>query len=384
MRIALVHDWLTGMRGGEYVLEAIAELFPTAELFTLFAVPEKISPALAAFPRHTSWLQKVPSAEKRYRHFLPLMPSMIESFDLTGFDLVVSSSHCVAKGIRKPRGAVHISYVHAPMRYIWDRFDDYFGPGRSSPWVRAAALAVRKRLQNWDRASSARERVDLLIANSQFIASRIEDAYGRDAHVIHPFVDLERFKPGPTERSGYVMVGAFAPYKRVDLAIEAFNEMNLPLLIVGSGQDEEELRDLAGPTVQFLGALPNAEIETLLARSKALIFPGKEDFGITPLEAMASGTPVIAFGEGGILDTVTKETGLFFSEQTVGSLVKAVTSFERGEVKIDPKACRTQAEKFSRRSFQDKFSSVTRQAWSMAGKDEALLEKAMTSIERKS
>ena len=377
MRIALVHDWLTGMRGGENVLEAIAELFPKAEVFTLLAVPEKISPELAALPRHTSWLQSVPGAEKRYRHFLPLMPSMIESFDLRGFDLILSSSHCVAKGVQKPPGSVHISYVHAPMRYIWDRFDDYFGPGRSSLWVRVAALTVRKRLQNWDRRTSSRERVDLLIANSRFIASRIEETYTRSAHVIHPFVDLERFKVGGSERHGYVMVGAFAPYKRVDLAIEAFNQMKLPLLIVGSGQDEDRLKEVAGPTVEFLGSLSNPAIEGLLEKSKALIFPGKEDFGITPLEAMACGTPVIAFGEGGVLDTVTKETGIFFKSQTAESLIEAVQALERGTVKFNPQVCRARAEEFSRRKFQEEFASTVRQAWSMAGKSESDLDQAM-------
>lgn len=377
MRIALVHDWLTGMRGGEYVLEAIADLFPGAELFTLLALPDKVSPSLTALPVHTSWLQKVPGAERKYRHFLPLMPWAIESFDFRGYDLIISSSHCVAKGVRKPERAVHISYVHAPMRYIWDRFDDYFGEGRSSLWVRLAVLAGRKRLQDWDRRSSTRERVDLLIANSRFIASQIRAVYQRTAHVIHPFVDLERFKVGTEERRNYLMVGAFAPYKRVDLAIDAFNRLQLPLLIVGSGQDETKLKDQAGPTIQFLGALSNAAIEDLLAQSKALIFPGKEDFGITPLEAMASGTPVMAFGEGGVLDSVTGETGHFFDTQSVDSLAEAVSAFERGEMDFDPMACRARAEEFSRKTFQERFSSVVRQAWSTAGKDEVELDQSM-------
>ena len=250
-RVALVHDWLTGMRGGEYVLDAISELFPRAELFTLLYVPGKISPQLTTLKRHTSWLQKVPGAEKRYRHFLPLMPSMIEKFDLTGFDLIVSSSHCVAKGIRKPPGAFHVSYVHAPMRYMWDRYNDYFGPGRSSFPVRTAARALRKKLQNWDRSVSSPERVDLLVANSHFIAQQIENAYQRKAEVIYPFADLERFKAARQAGKSYLMVTAFAPYKRVDLAIQAFNHLKLPLLIVGGGQDQAPLKKIAGPTIEF-------------------------------------------------------------------------------------------------------------------------------------
>ncbi|MGZ3700027.1 MAG: glycosyltransferase, partial [Bdellovibrionota bacterium] len=229
LKVALVHDWMTGMRGGEAVFEAIAELFPRADLFTLLYVPGKVSPTITTLKRHTSWLQKVPQAEKRYRSFLPLMPKMIERFDLQGFDLVISSSHCVAKGIRKPPGAVHVSYVHAPMRYIWDRYEDYFAPGRASAPVRLAARTVRGKLQAWDRAVSGADRVDVMIANSRFIASQIRAAYGREAQVIYPFADLTRFNQPRRVGKNYLMVTAFAPYKRVDVAIEAFNRLKLPL-----------------------------------------------------------------------------------------------------------------------------------------------------------
>lgn len=377
MKVALVHDWLTGMRGGELVLEAIAELFPKTEIFTLLSVPASVSAPLTAITKHTSWLQKVPRAQHRYRYFLPLMPSMIESFDLTGYDLVISSSHCVAKGIRKPAGAVHISYVHAPMRYVWDRFDDYFGPGRSSFPVRMAASLWRKKLQDWDRRVSQDDRVDHLIANSDFIAEQIQAHYGRSAQVIHPFAKLERFSIQDGPRSGYLMVGAFAPYKRIDLAIEAFNRLGLRLVIIGGGQDQERLKKKAGPSIEFLGPLSNRSVEDFFSRSKGFIFPGKEDFGITPVEAMASGCPVIAFGEGGICDTVTDETGIFFDEQTVESLVEAVNKFERGEVKISPDACRKQAQKFVRSRFQQEFRETVRKVWQNAGKDFAELEKAM-------
>ena len=367
-RIALVHDWLTGMRGGEYVLEAIAEIFPSADLFTLVADEDRISNALKSHPIHTSRMQKIPGAIERYRYFLPLMPKFIEEFDLSEFDLVISSSHCVAKGVKKASGAIHVSYVHAPMRYVWDRFDDYFGAGRSRFPVRLAARAVRGRLQKWDRRVSQSDRVDLLIANSHFIAEQIRRAYGRSSHVIHPFVNLSRFQVSHEPRQYYVVVGAFAPYKRVDLAIQAFNELKLPLKIVGSGQDEDRLRETAGPTVEFLGALPNDELERVFAGAKAMVFPGKEDFGITPLEAMASGVPLIAFGEGGILDTVTSKTGLFFEPQTVSALKDTVLEIEESRRSFDPNDCRAQAEKFTKEHFKAEFVRCLKETWESAGK----------------
>lgn len=373
IRVALVHDWLTGMRGGEYVLEAIIDLFPEAELFTLIYDEGKLSPKIAGLKRHTSWLQNIPGAIERYRHFLPMMPAAIESFDLTGFDLVISSSHCVAKGIRKAPGAVHVSYVHAPMRYIWDRYDDYFGPGKSSAMVRLAARTIRGRLQKWDRRASSEKRVDALVANSKFIASQIERAYGRKASVVYPFADLKRFTQPRKAGSDYLMVGAFAPYKRVDLAIEAFNRMKLPLKIVGSGQDEKKLREMAGPTIEFLGSQTNEQIAHLFATCKAFIFPGLEDFGITPVEAMAAGAPVIAYGEGGGSETVTPETGIRFKPQTVEALMDAIQKIENGEVQISERACELRAAEFSREAFQKGFMSHVRQAWVAAGKDPSLL-----------
>ncbi|MCC7442840.1 MAG: glycosyltransferase [Bdellovibrionales bacterium] len=365
MKVALVHDWLVGMRGGEAVLEAIAELYPQAELFTLVYDRNAISRPLARLKEHTSALQRLPSATRRYRHFLPFMPWAIERMDLSGFDLIVSSSHCVAKGVRKAPGAVHVSYVHAPMRYMWFRYDDYFGPGKAFWPVRLAARLLRPYLQNWDRRVSQADRVDTLVGNSRFIADRIREAYGREAEVVHPFVDLEAFRPAPagTARRNYLMVGAFAPNKRVDLAIEAFNRLKLPLVIVGSGQDERKLRRMGGPTIDFLGSrLSRSAIADLYAKSKAFIFPGVEDFGITPLEAMASGTPVVAYAEGGVLETVTPETGVFFSEPTPESLMEAVLKIERGEVSFDPATLRARAEGFSRERFQREIKAVIERA----------------------
>jgi glycosyltransferase involved in cell wall biosynthesis len=359
VKVAVVHDWLTGMRGGERVLEAILEMYPQADLFTLLHVPGSVSKAIERRLRGTSPLQQVPGIARYYRHFLPWMPWAVSRLDVSGYDLVISSSHCVAKGVKKGPQAVHVSYVHAPMRYMWFRFDDYFGPGRAPFYVRWLARILRPWLQEWDRRVSQADRVDLLIANSRFIADRIREAYGREAVVVHPFVDLEAFHPGAegAARRNYLMVGAFAPNKRVDLAIEAFNLLKLPLIIVGGGQDEQKLRAMAGPTVEFLGQrLSRDAIADLYSKAKAFIFPGIEDFGITPLEAMASGTPVIAYAEGGVLETVTEKTGIFFGQPTADALASAVRSFDEGGAMIDPHACRRRAEEFSVSRFKTELS----------------------------
>ena len=369
IRVALVHDWLTGMRGGEYVLEAIADIFPRTDLFTLLYVPGKIAPSITALKRHTSFLQKIPYAEKRYRSFLPWMPKFIEAFDLSEFDLIISSSHCVAKGVKKREDAVHVSYVHAPMRYMWDRYEDYFGKEKASFPVRLAAKHFRSGLQEWDFRVSQADRVDTLIANSCFISEQIKRAYHRDSKVIYPFADLSRFNIPRKRGSSYLMVGAFAPYKRVDLAIQAFNELKLPLFIVGAGQENEKLKKMAGPTIDFLGSISNAAITDLYAKCRAFVFPGKEDFGITPLEALASGTPVIAFGEGGASETVTEKTGVFFREQTVASLKEAVMKIESGTVAFSESDCRARAAEFSRDRFQRELIQAIQETWVARGKD---------------
>lgn len=377
MKVAIIHDWLTGMRGGESVLEAIVELFDKPHIFTLIDFPDKISSRLASLPTTTSWMQRLPDVEKRYRQFLPLMPAAVAGFDLRDYDLVISSSHCVAKGARKAPPAVHVSYVHAPMRYMWARFDEYFGPGRATLHIRLAARFFRPFLRSWDRAVSGSDRVNVLIANSHYIAGQIREAYGREAKVIHPFADAARFGRPRRPSARYLIVGAFAPYKRVDLAIEAFNRLRLPLAIVGSGQDEERLRKIAGPTVEFLGARSNDDVADLYSTCRAFIFPGAEDFGITPLEAMAAGAPVIAYGVGGALETVTPKTGLFFLPQTVDSIAAAIRKFEAGDVPVSEADCRARAAEFSRERFQREIATVIRETWASAGKDPRELAAAM-------
>ncbi len=367
-RVAIIHDWLTGMRGGESVLEAIIELFPTAELFTLICIPDKISPTLKQLKTHTSWLQKIPGAKRRYRHFLPWMPGMIEQFDLSHFDLILSSSHCVAKGIQKSKNSLHISYIHAPMRYIWDRFDDYFGPGRTSWITRLGAHLLRKKLQTWDQKVSTPSRIDHILTNSQFIASQIRNHYGREAQVVYPFAHSERFTLPRKPENYYLMVTAFAPYKKVDIAIEAFNQLRLPLWIVGSGQDEILLKNRSGPQIRFLGSTSNQAIAELYSKCKALIFPGIEDFGITPLEAMAAGAPVIAYGEGGARETLQENTGIFFTPQSSEALISAVQIMESQSHLFPESACRQRGKEFSRQRFQKNFMKAIQEYWTASGK----------------
>ncbi len=354
MKVALVHDWLVTQRGGEHVLEALCELFPQADIHTLVHRPGTVHPRIEARPIHTSVLQRVPRIHKLYRHFLPVLPQVIESMRLEGYDLVISSSHCVAKGIRKPAGAKHLAYVHAPMRYMWDLFDDYFGPGRASLPVRAAAHAVRPYLQKWDRESTAG--VDRILVNSQHIAGKVKRFWGRDASVVYPPIALDRFCQHPLEGLGqggyYLWLGAFAPYKRLDIALEAFRQLDAPLWVVGTGQEAARLTSGALPShIRFLGPVPNEALAGLYRDARALIFTPEEDFGIVPLEAQASGRPVIAYGRGGALETVSPLTGLFFDEQTPDALVEAVRRFEAWEPHFRPADARAQAERFSRATF---------------------------------
>ena len=355
MRVALVHDWLISNRGGEKVLDAIAELFPVADVFTLLHTPGSVPKGIEAHRIHTSYLQDIPGARTRHRHFLPLFPNAIERFDLSGYELVISSSHCVAKGVRIPSGARHLSYVHAPMRYMWDLFDDYFGPGRASPAVRTAARVLRPRFQEWDRHSA--RGVDRFVANSHHIARKIARLYGRSAEVVHPPVEVERFTSLPLEGGGqggyFLWMGALAPYKRVDLAIEAFRRNGQQLWIAGGGQEAERVRHSLPPNVRWLGHVGDDELPSLYRNARALIFPGEEDFGITPLEAQAAGRPVIALARGGALETVLPETGILFEPQTVDALVDAISSFDDFEEKrFSAQRARENAQRFNREAFQ--------------------------------
>jgi glycosyltransferase involved in cell wall biosynthesis len=269
MRVALIHDWLVSMRGGERVLEAFCELYPAADLYTLVHAPGSCSKAIESMRIHTSFVDRLPFARQRHRHYLPLFPHAIEGFDLNGYDLVLSSSHCVAKGVITPPSAVHISYVHTPMRYIWDQYPEYFGPGRAGALTRLGARAFATFLRTWDEASASR--VDHYIANSHNVAARIEKRYRREAEVVHPPVQLSRFSVRPRGELAdyYLMVTAFAPYKKVDLAIEAFRRMGKPLKIVGAGQEEARIRSLIRPPVELVDKPTDRDIEELYGGARA-------------------------------------------------------------------------------------------------------------------
>ena len=361
VRVALVHDWLTGMRGGERCLEVFCELFPEADLFTLLHLPGTVSSIIERRRIVTSLVQPLPGVARHYRYYLPLFPAAVEAFDLRGYDLVLSSSHCVAKGARPAPGVPHVSYCLTPMRYVWDLYDDYFGR-QAGLLTRALMPPVAARLRRWDRRSS--RRVDRFVAISRYVAARVNRYYGRSADVIYPPVDVQRFEVGDG-RAGefYLVVSALVPYKRVDLAIQAANRLGRRLLVVGSGPEERRLRALAGPRVEFLGWRPDAEIAELYRRCRAVLFPGVEDFGIVPLEAMAAGRPVVAFAGGGVLETVVPPggadppTGLLFGAQTVDALVGAMRGLEDATVAFDPKALRARAEQFDRPRFRERIAS---------------------------
>lgn len=351
LRVALVQDWLTGMRGGEKVLEVLCELYPTATLFTLLHNKGAMSDVIERMEIRTSFIQNLPFKEERYRNYLPLFPRAIESFDFSEYDLIISTSHCVAKGARPRDGALHICYCHTPMRYVWEMYDEYFGPGRAGLVTRTAMRIFRPRLQEWDVRSS--DRVHYFIANSENVARRIQSYYGRDSEVIHAPVDCSLFAVTGRDEGYYLIVSALVPYKRVDLAIEAAKRLGARLVVVGTGPDMEKLKKRAGPSTEFLGWRSATELAKLYAGCRALIFPGVEDFGIVPLEAMASGKPVIAFGKGGALETVIDRqeggTGIFFYDQTVDALIEAIRKLERYH--FDQNFIRKHAEKFDRAVF---------------------------------
>lgn len=355
MRVALVHDWLTGMRGGERVLEGLLDLYPEAEIFTLVHVPGSVSPRIEARPIHVPWPGRTRLAGRYYRYGLPLMPASVSRIDLAGFDLVLSSSHCVAKGVRTPGGVPHICYCHTPMRYIWDQYDAYFGPGRAPPHVRAAMAIAAPRLRAWDRRTAGR--VTAFIANSHHVRERIRRCYERDATVVHPPVDIDRFEPGPRDDL-YVCLGALVPYKRIDVVVEAFNRLGRRLLVIGEGGERRRLEALAGPTVELTGRLSDERVAALLGRARALVHAGVEDFGITLVEAQAAGTPVIAYAAGGALETVVDArtddagaTGILFDRQTPAAVADAVRRLDGCELSrraLQENAGRFGADRFRR------------------------------------
>jgi len=341
------------MRGGEKVLLSLVRLFPDAPIFTLLYVPGSVASELEAREIRTSFVQALPGVENHYRHYLPLFPAAAELFDLRGFDLVISSSHCVAKGIRPRAGARHLCYCHTPMRYVWDRYDDYFGPGRLGLLGRLVVPPLAAGLRAWDAASAAR--VHCFAANSAHVAGRIRRFYAREAEVIPPPIDTDFFTPGPDRPGSYeLVVSALAPYKRIELALEACRGTGRELRIVGTGPEERRLRSVAPPEATFLGRVSDEELRELYRGCRAVLMPGVEDFGIVPLEAMACGRPAVAYGEGGGAETVVHgHTGLVFADPTASALRAAVDALDT--TAFDRLALRAQAEAHRREVFEQRF-----------------------------
>ena len=384
MRVAIVHDWLLGMRGGERILNVFCKIFPQAELFTLIHDKGSIDHILEDRPIHTSFLQNLPGSKTKYRNYLPLFPLAVESFDLEGFDLVISSSHCVAKGAKKPKDAKHFCYCYTPMRYMWVFFDQYFGA--YPPWKKSLVRLAGEYLKRWDIATLPR--VDEFIAISRTIKDRIQDIYKRDSTVIYPPVEIDKFKFNPSRKRGdyYVCVSALVPYKRIDIMVEAFNRMpDKKLVIVGDGNVRKEWEaKKTSPNIKFLGWVDHDEVINICDGAKAFLYAAFEDFGIAPVEAQALGVPVIAYGKGGTAETVIpintprekmgqsppalsgvegsgtvpifsgagkNPTGILFYKQEAESLIDAINEFERREAEFNPLDARRNAERFS----EDKF-----------------------------
>jgi glycosyltransferase involved in cell wall biosynthesis len=345
------------MRGGEKVLAELCAMFPEATVYTLVRREHTVSEVIETHPVRTSIIQKMPFAGTHYRYYLPLFPLAARLLTIDRpVDLVISSSHAAAKAIVPPPGAIHICYCHSPMRYIWDDRGDYFKFGVTRHVRRLALAPFKSWLRRWDQRTAAR--VDAFVANSSYVRDRIREIYGRDAAVIYPPVDTEYFTVADGPRDGSALVvSALVPYKRVDLAIRAFTETNRALRVVGSGTERRALERLAGSSIEFLGSVSNVRLRELYRSAGMLIFPGREDFGIVPVEAQACGLPVVAFGEGGARETVRDgETGVFFTEQSVPSLLDAIA--RRGEQTFETTALRANAERFGAPRFRDEFFAL--------------------------
>lgn len=363
MKVAIVHDWLVTYAGAEKVLEQILQLYPEADLYSLVDfLPDNQRDFILHKKVHTSFIQNLPKAKARYRSYLALMPLAIEQFDLRGYDLIISSSHCVAKGVLTGPNQVHISYVHSPVRYAWDLQGQYlkeagFTHGAKS-WI---AKAILHYIRIWDTRTA--NGVDYFLANSHFITKRIWKCYRREADVIYPPVDINKFVAKSVKEDFYLTASRMVPYKKINLIVDAFTQMpDKKLVVIGDGPDFAKIKAKAGKNVEMLGYQPDEVLQDYMQRAKAFVFAAEEDFGIVPVEAQASGTPVIALGRGGALETVNDlttatPTGVFFKEQTPASLKQGVAEFEANQAKFTPENCRHNAEKFSINRFKSEFEN---------------------------
>jgi len=361
MKTALVHDWLIAMAGAEKVLEALYEIYPS-KVFTLLADRKKLQGSLLqAAEIQTSFLQKFPRALHWYRNYLPLFPLAIEQLDVRDADVVISSSHAVAKGVLTHSQQLHICYCHTPIRYGWDLYHEYQQSLRGPKKI--LSRMILHKLRNWDVSSSTR--VDHFIANSHYIAQRIEKIYGKKAHVIYPPVATDTFQIDERKDSYYITVSRLVPYKKIDMMVEAFRHMpDKKLIVIGEGPEYKKILSKAPPNVALLGFQSDEVIRRYIAKAKAFLFAAEEDFGITPVEAQASGVPVIAFGRGGVLETVIPDkTGLFFFQQNLYCLVKAIHQFEKKQDRFDPKEIKAHAESFNRQRFMNECKQFTEQKY---------------------
>jgi glycosyltransferase involved in cell wall biosynthesis len=363
MNTAIIHEWLVTLAGAESVLQSIYKLYP-GKIYTLFHNAQEITGAsFSGAEIQSSMLQRLPFGKKRHRAFLPLYPMAIEQFDLRDHKLIISSSYAVAKGVLTSSDQLHICYCHSPMRYIWDLTFQYLeASGLTSGFKSFFVRAIFHYMRLWDASSSIR--VNEFIANSHYIANRIQKCYNRPATVIYPPVDVERFSVSPTKDNYFITVSRLVPYKRIDLIIHAFNQLKLPLLIVGDGPAKKQLIAIANKNITFLGHLQAKALEEYVKKARAFIFSAEEDFGIVNVEAQACGVPVIAFGRGGALETVIKDkTGLFFYRQDTESIINAVTRFLEKEATFDPQIIRRNAEQFPRSRFEREFKAFVDGAW---------------------
>ena len=358
LRVAIVHYWFVGRAGGERVVEALAEVFPQADLFSLVANRSTLAPILQSRKLHTSFLQRVPGARKFHRHFLFLQPLALEQFDLSGYDLVISSESGPAKGVITSSKTCHICYCHSPMRYIWEMYPEY---RRSMGLLVGTIFSLTAHyMRFWDYASAGR--VDYFVANSRFVASRIRKYYRREAAVIHPPVETSAVEVSDKPGEYYIAIGRMVDYKRFDLAVSACTNLGRRLKVIGGGPQEKALRRMAGPTVEFLGKVTDGELRENLAGCRALLFPGEEDFGIVPVEAQSFGKPVIAYASGGALETVRgvvpgqprveNPTGVFFTDQSLSGLTEAMREFEAMENQFDSQTIREHSLQFDSAIFK--------------------------------
>ncbi|MBU1992432.1 MAG: glycosyltransferase [Patescibacteria group bacterium] len=361
MKIAIVADWLTDFGGAERVILRLHNLFPDAGIFTS-VLNEKNMENFSDAVIHTSFIQKLPKAKKKHQLYITLMPYAFEHFDLSEYDIVISSSHACAKGVITKPATMHVCYCHSPMRYVWDNCHEYIKQYSLPGIIKKLAEWPLHKLRLWDKLTA--DRVDYFIANSKNTQRRIKKYYKRDSEVIYPMVNTDRFEVSKKKDNYFIAIGRLIPYKRFDLIVKAFNELEIPIKIIGAGSELPKLKKMAKKNIEFLGRTTDERTAELLKRARALIFPQLEDFGIVPLEAMACGKPVIAFKGGGALETVVDgKTGIFFKEQTVESLKEAIGKFIKTEKEFDPTAIRKHAEKFSPSVFDQKIVNFIRSRW---------------------